>query len=947
MAALCGFDASIAFFRYLILEIASRPALGKLQQQGGAHETAQTKGWEMNTRAILRLTASTLAITTAALVGGATALAQDATNPAPAGAGQSSPSTTGVAASQSTTAPGPTVPASAGAPTTSDAYTVDTIVVTAQKRKENLQDVPIVVTVVNKQLLQDSGVKDIKDLSKLTSGLTVTSTASEATTTARIRGVGTVGDNPGLEPSVGVVIDGVYRPRNGVGFNDLGDVDQIEVLKGPQGTLFGKSTSAGVISIATAEPSFKTGGGAEFTAGNYNEIGGSAEVHGALPVLGGDTVAASLYFADRHRDGFYDVVTGQGPRTDDASDNEDFYTIRGQLLFRPNSNLTARTILDYTHRDETCCAAVVKAESGPLNATSPINAQALIAGLAGAGGGEAQTPDPYSRLAYQNQPSLQNIVDEGVSEQIDYKLPSINAAITSITAFRNWKLIGGNDIDFSNTDLLQNPTGDANSTQFQDFSQEIRFAGAYDKLDYLVGGFYANEYLRDNFELLEGDQFNAYVNDLFSTITTGKPNPTFLAGNFGPTATFPGGDGGVDRYRQRDDDYSIFTNDTYHFTKQFDVNVGLRYTIDNKVLNSSNQNIGTGQGCSTIANSPITTIIGAAPQGLLNLVCLPFESPAFNNFNNHQSESTSNTSGTVKAVYRWSPELLTYLSYAKGFKAGGFNLDRVGCPNQQGCPTITIPNNPLSEALGMPGAKIVNATTADTNTFFKPEYSDSIEAGAKGTLFDRKLLLNATLFYEKFSNFQYNTFNGFVFTVDSLPAVYSKGLDTDFLWRPIRDLNVQGGLTIASTRFSHTDGSDADATSPLAASGFLGAAGSRLPLAPQYSASLEGTYTYRLPSDYMVRLNLGTKFNSKYNTGSDEDPRKEQGAYFVTDGRIIFGPQDGKYDVEFWVENLANTNYEQVAFDSGFQNAPANATGLIDAFLGNPRTFGATLRAKF
>ena len=281
--------------------------------------------------------------------------------------------------------------------------------------------------------------------------------------------------------------------------------------------------------------------------------------------------------------------------------------------------------------------------------------------------------------------------------------------------------------------------------------------------------------------------------------------------------------------------------------------------------------------------------------------------------------------------------MLAYASYAKGFKAGGFNLDRTGCPNElpvtQGGPCPVNANGS------------VTAITADANTFFKPEYSDSAEIGVKNTLFDRKLLLNATLFYEKFSNFQYNTFNGLVFVVDSLPAVYSKGLDTDFLWRPVRDLNVQGGLTIASTRFSHSDG---DATSGvLSTSGFLGAAGSRLPLAPQYSASLEGTYTYRLPSDYMVRFNLGTKFNSRYNTGSDEDPRKEQTGYFVTDGRIIFGPSSGQYDVELWAENLFDTRYEQVAFDSGFQNAPTNATGLIDAFLGNPRTFGVTLRAKY
>ena len=99
--------------------------------------------------------------------------------------------------------------------------TIESIIVTAQKREQSLQDVPIVVTAVNEQLLQDTGVKDIKDLTVLTPGLTVTSTSSEASTTARVRGIGTVGDNPGLESSVGVVIDGVYRPRNGVGFGDL------------------------------------------------------------------------------------------------------------------------------------------------------------------------------------------------------------------------------------------------------------------------------------------------------------------------------------------------------------------------------------------------------------------------------------------------------------------------------------------------------------------------------------------------------------------------------------------------------------------------------------------------------------------------------------------------------------------------------------------------------
>ncbi len=144
-----------------------------------------------------------------------------------------------------------------------------TVTVTAQKRNQDLQDVPITVTAIGSQLLRDSGVRDIKDLTLLTSGLVVTSTSSEVSTTARIRGIGTVGDNIGLESSVGVVIDGVYRPRNGVGFGDLGELERIEVLKGPQGTVFGKNTSAGVINVISKRPDFEGGANAELTATNF------------------------------------------------------------------------------------------------------------------------------------------------------------------------------------------------------------------------------------------------------------------------------------------------------------------------------------------------------------------------------------------------------------------------------------------------------------------------------------------------------------------------------------------------------------------------------------------------------------------------------------------------------------------------------------------------------
>src|SRR6187549_2010199 len=180
------------------------------------------------------------------------------------------------------------------------AEVLETVVVTAQKREQDLQDVPVTVTAISAQLLQDSGVRDIKDLTLLTPGLLVTSSSNEVSTTARIRGIGTVGDNIGLESSVGVVIDGVYRPRNGVGFGDLGELERIEVLKGPQGTVFGKNTSAGVINVVTKRPTFEGGGEAVLTGMNYGGYEAATSINGSLI---DDKLAGRLYAGYRVRDG--------------------------------------------------------------------------------------------------------------------------------------------------------------------------------------------------------------------------------------------------------------------------------------------------------------------------------------------------------------------------------------------------------------------------------------------------------------------------------------------------------------------------------------------------------------------------------------------------------------------------------------------------------------------
>jgi outer membrane receptor protein involved in Fe transport len=809
----------------------------------------------------------------------------------------------------------------------SDVQTVDSIIVTAQKREQNLQDVPVVVTAVGAKLLQDTGVKDIKDLTILTPGLTVTSTSSEASTTARVRGVGTVGDNPGLESSVGVVIDGVYRPRNGVGFGDLGEMERIEVLKGPQGTLFGKNTSAGVINVMTKEPEFGFGANAELTFGNYDAKGASASVTGPLFE---DKLAGRLYVAARQRDGYNDVITGAGPSRRDQDADQNFYTVRGQLLFIPDDKSTFRVIADYSRRDENCCGAV-QIRTGPTSA--------LLAAVSGQATPVAATADPFDRVAYSNRGAPAKIEDKGVSLQGDIDLPF--GSLTSISAIRNWRTDNGQDSDFSTADITYRNKDGANYSEFTTYSQELRLAGRSDKFDWLVGAFLADERLENRANFYFGNQYEQYLGRLLSRSAAnpaGVANFIALLLNRAPNTSFAGGQGLRDRYDQRATTVALFTNDTWHVTDSFEITAGLRYTSEKKKLDTYQTNTDGGVGCGTALSAAgqarIASIVGAANTGtIIGNLCLPWANALFNGRGTQQERTDKEWSGTVKASYRFSPEVFSYASFARGYKGGGFNLDRTQSSN--GLPTGGAGVTPIYD------------------TSFPAEFVDSYEFGLKNTLFNRTVLFNVSVFQQKFTDFQLNTFLGTSFVVRSIPEVKSKGVDADFLWfTPVRGLTVQSGFTYAVTKYGDqpipNDPGNALALLP----------GSRLSLAPKYSTS--GSLTYETPvgDNMKARFNIGAKYSSSYNTGSDLFPPKVQKAYTVVNGRVGIGSADERWTMELWAQNLLNEKYMQVAFNGPLQGSSGlsatqktyNAaldTITYDAFLGAPRTYGLTLRSKF
>ncbi|WP_304166007.1 TonB-dependent receptor [Phenylobacterium aquaticum] len=765
-------------------------------------------------------------------------------------------------------------------------HTVDEIVVTAQKRTQNLQDVPIVVTTVNGATLRANGVKDIKDLTILTPGLTVTSTTSSTSTTARVRGVGTVGDNIGLESSVGIVIDGVYRPRNGVGFGDLGELERVEVLKGPQGTLFGKNATAGVINVITKRPEFSFGAEGEANVGNYNLKAVSAGVTG--PIIDGK-VAGRLFVSKRERDGFVDVVTGAGPRSFSTDNNQNYWTARGQLLFTPTDALDINVSVDYTKRDERCCTSLQVINGG----VTKIMAAAFP-------GSVANPPAFDDYKAYANRDTRKNITDKGVSAEVSYDLGAVQ--LTSITAYREFQTHSGAESDLSTADIIwsdQNWVG----TGFKTFSQEFRLAGSTDKLHWTAGTFFTHEDLTSKVGTLYGADFEKFVSLLLSGGTNGSLISA-LSGNPAGT-TFANGQGQRDQYNQSEQSFAVFGNASYQLTSKLELTGGLRYTWENKGVDAFYGNTDGGKGCATFSAK-------ALPASLINAVCQTYQNPAFNNLTASQDMSEGALTGTVKAAYRFNPQVMTYASYARGYKAGGFNLDRLAYTYVAGSATSLKPI---------------------TKTDFAKESADSYEVGVKSTLFDRRLLLNATMFYQKYTDFQLNAYNGLAFTVISIPEVTSKGVDADFVFFPVRGLTLQGGVTYAETEYSKKDRTILGATSRLPES--------RLSFAPLWSASTAVSYEHDLTEALVGKASVSAKYTSAYNTGSDLNPLKTQQAFTLWNARLSVGPQDDKWAVELWGQNLTDERYYQVAYDATYQS------GSIGAFPSAPRTFGATFRVKY
>ena len=378
---------------------------------------------------------------------------------------------------------------------------LEEIIVTATKRQESLQDVPIAVTAVDAQTLSRAGVKDLRDLPTLAAAFNMNSSQTESQgSTMRIRGVGTTGNNIGLESAVGVFLDGVYLSRPGIALGDLMDVEAIEVLRGPQGTLFGRNTTAGALNIRTRAPNLSQHEDfASLGAGNFDAYNVQAGVSGPLVP---ERLGYRLSGAVRKHDGFVESTSGA------ESLDRDRWLLRGQLLWSISDTADLRIIADYAEADEHCCDAAVIQES-PAVALGSFAAAGLPAhgGVLTSGLKDAVEDRDSNGSQFENP-----FEQKGISAELNVDLTD-TMRLTYIGAWRDFRADSVQDSDFVGLDVFSVRAAAAGGFDTYDdirtITHELRIDGSAGPLDWMIGAYYSDEEIEEHQGLGLGTDFSA------------------------------------------------------------------------------------------------------------------------------------------------------------------------------------------------------------------------------------------------------------------------------------------------------------------------------------------------------------------------------------------------------------------------------------------------------
>jgi iron complex outermembrane recepter protein len=822
------------------------------------------------------------------------------------------------------------------------------IIVTATRRAQDVQDIPLAVTAISPQQLEAQRVVNIQQISALAPSFTASQAQlASGSVVLRVRGIGTTSNNIGFESAVGIFIDGAYQSRPGVALSEFVDVERVEVLRGPQGTLFGRNTSAGALNVTNVRPDVTEFGGfvnAEY--GNFDEI----SVQGAVNVpIVQDTLALRVTGAYRQRDGFLDVVNRTGTKIGETND-VDQWLVRGQIGWDTDSGLRGRIIADYSKSQSSCCGAIELYQT-PLVTAGLYNAVGL-----GANGGNGQpfvSTNPFGQTDFEramdnrtvsaNYAPRADIDNYGVTGELEFPI-SDSADLIFIGSWRKYEAFEQYDSDFTGLDIFN---VDGGNLDLETWTAELRLQGdAMDgKLNYMFGGFYSDEQIDQSVDFALGADYDRNVGALLAGGTGGASlnpaSPLF----FGPTplqrltGINPATTTNTNRFQQSAQSYAIFTHNSFELTDGLELTLGARYSWEEK-SGGFTQTAVNNQVCPATLGA-----IGSVPAPLrptfIGLGCFGFTAPAnlpeaaaLPLVRTFQSDfEDEELIYTIKLGYAISPAVNTYASFTHGYKAGGINLD-------------------------------TTAAVAGADPRFLSEEVDAYEIGLKAKVLDDAVTLNLAAFYEEFTNFQVLEFTGTAFTTFNVPVAETQGVEIEGLIRPNNELTFNIGATILEA--SYPEDCDVGQENVVTVASLCG---NDLTNAPQIVALIGGMWEKPINDSMEFFITGQARMESDQRTSTqaivppgaaqiaaagslqaaiDAAPlivADVQGGKTFVNMRAGLRFGDGAYSLEGWVNNLTDEVVRGVTFNTTLRGS--GAANSRSAFTLPPRQYGVTLRAKF
>ncbi|AHC74312.1 TPA: TonB-dependent receptor [Pseudomonas aeruginosa] len=728
------------------------------------------------------------------------------------------------------------------------------VTVTARRREEDSQKVPTPITVLGGETLEAQRISRVQDLQQVLPSVNVAYIHARQSSVA-VRGIGNNPASDGLEGSAGIYLDNVYLGRPGMAVFDLLDIEQLELLRGPQGTLFGKNTTAGVLNISTRAPTFTAERTVEVSGGQDGYFQGRGTVSGPL----GETLAGRLSAYRTRDDGYIKNI-----HDDNYLNGGERQGARGQLLFEPNEDFSLRWIADYNEEDSSNGSMVVYG-----GAERFWQRAALV--------GASPLRDPQRRKVNINGRQHVSVHQGGSSLEANWNLAG-GYRLTSISAYRYWHFTPANDEQL-NVSAINDTGVEVHDRQF---SQEIRLAsptgGAF---DYVVGA-YA---FRQN---LGNKTFTSYgpLADLY-----------LLGANLGAlNDTYSKANGKIET-----DSFALFAQGTWHLTERLDFTAGLRGTYEEK-----NAKV---ERFAPLGGAAVGGVGAAVRNGQLGA----YDSGDLSQYNFAPS-------ALLSLSYQFSDDLLGYASLSHGEKSGGVNL-AVGSAPSAGADSLLV----------------------------GPERANDAELGLKSTLFDRRLLLNANLFWTGIHGYQATTLyqapgsTQLVQVLANAGSVRSRGLEFEATALPLRGLTLNfNGSYNDVTYLSFKDAPcPAEVSTRPGAPSSCDLTGQRVVGASKWIANLNGEYQWRLDDRLQPYVSASYAYRSAAEGTLDNSDLSKIDGYALVNlaAGLRSDLGDGQLDTSVWLKNAFDKDYYLSAF--------ASINGSYTASVGQPRTLGVSLRYDF